>query len=49
MSKEYFVFVGHFETDTLVVENYGGGTYKLDGDKYEEDIKYHANESLTGV
>jgi hypothetical protein len=48
MSKEYFTFVGHFELDTLVVENYGGGTYKLEGDKYEEDIIYHTDKSSIG-
>ena len=47
-TKEYFTFVGHFELDTLIVENYGGGTYKLDGDKYEEDIIYHSFKSSIG-
>jgi hypothetical protein len=39
-SKEYFTYVGHDQVDTLMYDYYGGGTYKLDGNKYEEHILY---------
>jgi hypothetical protein len=35
-SKEYFTYVGHGQQDTIMYDFYGGGTYKLDGNKYEE-------------
>jgi len=39
-SGNYFNFVGQYKTDTNVVDNYGGGTYKLDGNRYEENLLY---------
>jgi hypothetical protein len=36
LSKKHFTFVGHFEADTLTGDNYGWGTYTLNGNKYEE-------------
>jgi hypothetical protein len=51
-SKEYFSFVAHFEnkldTGVYVYEGYGAGTYKLNGDKYEETIIYHNQKDLVG-
>jgi hypothetical protein len=48
LSKEYFAFVGHFELDTIISENYGGGTYKLEGDRFEEGVIYHASKASIG-
>lgn len=40
-SKEYSTFVGHFQIDSLAQDIYGGGTYKLEGNRYEETLLYH--------
>jgi hypothetical protein len=45
-SKEYFTFVGHFDTDTVSPDVYGAGTYTLNGNKYEEHIMFHNVKSL---
>jgi hypothetical protein len=51
-SKRYWTFVGHFEskldTGIYIYEGYGAGTYKLNGDKYEETIIYHNQKDLVG-
>ncbi|HBE43578.1 MAG TPA: hypothetical protein DDW27_20750 [Bacteroidales bacterium] len=47
-SENYYMFVGQFVLDTLIVNNYGYGTYTLDGNKFEEIVKLHANESRIG-
>ena len=39
-SNGNFTFVGHFSVDTLVHDNYGGGTFTLDGERYEENVLY---------
>jgi hypothetical protein len=39
-SKGNFTFVGHYSLDTLTHDNYGGGTYTLEGDRYEENVLY---------
>jgi hypothetical protein len=47
-SKEYFTFVGQYKLDTIITDNYGGGKYKLEGDRYEEDVTYHASKEYVG-
>ena len=47
-SENHYIFVGKFVLDTLIVNNYGYGTYKLDGNKFEEVVRLHANESRIG-
>ena len=47
-SKDYCVFVGHFEMDT-VANRFGGGTYKYEGNKFEFNRQYHVTESLVGT
>jgi len=49
-TKGYFAFVGRYksEGDTTFTDSYGGGRYKLDGDRYEEIIQYHAWTSNVG-
>lgn len=37
-SGNHFMFVARVKMDTTVTDNYGVGTYKLDGNKYEEHI-----------
>jgi hypothetical protein len=39
-SKNNFTFVGHYSLDTLTHDNYGGGTYNLKGDRFEENVLY---------
>ena len=47
-TENNFVFVGHYKNDTSFFDNYGGGTYKLEGNKYEESIQYHADTISVG-
>jgi hypothetical protein len=47
-SKKHFMFVGHFEADTLSGDNYGWGTYTLNGNKYEEHEVQHSAKSYMG-
>jgi hypothetical protein len=35
-SQQYFVFRGRYQADTTISDNFGGGTYKIDGNHYEE-------------
>ena len=46
--KNYFISVGRLEVDTLVFNAYVGGKYTLDGNKYVEDIMYHALKESVG-
>jgi len=39
-SKETLTYVGHYNLDSLTHDNYGGGTYVLEGDRYEENLLY---------
>jgi hypothetical protein len=39
-SRENVTFVGHYNLDTLTHDNYGGGTYTLKGNRYEENLLY---------
>jgi len=48
-SKEYFTYVGHDQQDTMMYDLYGGGTYKLDGNKYEEHILYSSYKPHVGT
>ena len=47
-SKEYFTVVGHYEMGTNVSENYVGGKYKLDGNRYEEELMYFTKDLSIG-
>jgi hypothetical protein len=47
-SKDYFVFAGRFKIDTAFSDNSGGGRYKLQGNRYEEDIQYHTETTAVG-
>ena len=41
-SEHNFVFVGRFKQDTIFTDSYGGGTYTLEGNRYEEYVQYHS-------
>jgi hypothetical protein len=47
-SKGHVLFVGWFKSDTTVMDSYGGGTYKLDGNQYEETLQFHVWKSAVG-
>jgi hypothetical protein len=48
-SGNHFIFVGKYEVDTATSYRYGVGTFTLDGNIYEEDIKYHFDEAYEGT
>lgn len=43
-SEKNFSFIGQWKQDTIIKDFYGGGTYKLEGNKYEENIVYHFSQ-----
>jgi len=43
------MFVGRFQSDTTYTDNFGGGKYTLDGNKYEEEIIYNSNTGYVGA
>jgi len=47
-TKNHFIFVGRYKKDTTFVDNYGGGTYTLDGNHYQETILYHVVTEWVG-
>jgi hypothetical protein len=40
--------IGRFKHDTTVINLYFGGTYKLEGDRYEETVLYHWIPDVVG-
>ncbi|MBN2481769.1 MAG: hypothetical protein JXB19_08520 [Bacteroidales bacterium] len=48
-SKEHFVFVGWYRNDTMEMDNFGGGTYMLEGTGYQEEILYHTAKDWIGT
>jgi hypothetical protein len=43
-SEKNFSFVGQWKQDTVIRDFYGGGTYKLEGNRYEENVVYHFSQ-----
>jgi hypothetical protein len=50
-SKSHFLFVGRYERkkDTTFIDNYGGGTYKLDGAHCDESYVYFVDQKMVGT
>lgn len=48
-SDEHFVFAGQFKVGNKEIDNFGGGTYTLDGSAYIETIVYHTNKQWIGT
>lgn len=48
-SDGHFLFVGRFQNDTSYTDNFGGGKYTLDGNRYEEEIVYHSRKDYIGA
>jgi hypothetical protein len=44
----HFAFVGRYVSGKDTTDNFGGGTYTLEGKNYTESIKYHVAKSLVG-
>lgn len=49
LTANRFNFVGHYDLDTALYDNYGGGTYKLDGTHCEESYLYFGEKSMVGT
>jgi hypothetical protein len=47
-SENHFLSVGQIKMDTTFMDIYVGGTYKLEGNRYEESILYHVNKKAVG-
>ncbi len=47
-SYNYYVCVDGFIRNDEVNNSYAGGTYTLNGNRYQENIKYHAKKSAVG-
>jgi len=46
-SEKNFSFIGQWQQDTIIRDFYGGGTYKLEGTRYEETEIYHWSRPKT--
>ncbi len=44
----YWMFVGEYTQDTITDQNFGGGSYTLEGLVYKETIKYHSSADYVG-
>lgn len=49
LSEGHFVFVGRFTVGSKEIDNFGGGTYTLEGSQYIETILYHVNKKWIGT
>lgn len=48
-SEHNFNYVGRFKFDTTFIDHFGGGTYTLDGNRYEESIIYDYKKDAVGA
>ena len=48
-SANSFVWVGRYQKDTTFSDNYGGGTYKIDGNRLEQKITFSVDPSMIGT
>jgi hypothetical protein len=46
--NNYWMFVGEYTLDTITDNNFGGGSYTLEGLVYKETIKYHSSADYVG-
>jgi hypothetical protein len=47
-SEKNFMFVGRWTQDSVTIDNYGFGTYILNGKEYEETVHYHFMKEYQG-
>lgn len=48
-AKNHFLWVGHYKTDTILWDNFGGGTYTLQGNKLEDKIEFSEAKDWIGT
>jgi hypothetical protein len=48
-AKEHYNWVGRYKLDTSFIDNFGGGTYTLEGNKLEVKIQYYGNPERAGT
>lgn len=48
-SKNHELFVGRYKKDSTFHDNCGGGTYKLDGNHFEESFLYFPDQKIVGT
>jgi len=48
-SDEHFVFVGRFKVNDRQIDNFGRGTYTLQGLQYSKTITCHSNKQWVGT
>jgi hypothetical protein len=48
-SGRHFSFVGRYRVDTTTSYRFGTGTFRLEGNRYEEDILYHFDPAYEGI
>jgi len=47
-TNDHFAFMGAYKSGKKVRDNYGAGTYTLNGNLYNETITYHVAKNLIG-
>ena len=47
-TNDHFAFMGTYKSGKKVLDNYGAGTYTLNGNLYNETIIYHVDKKLVG-
>jgi hypothetical protein len=47
-TEHHFNYVGLFKHDTTFLDHFGGGTYTLDGNRYEENIIWDYKKDVVG-
>jgi len=45
----HFSVVGKLTSDSLVINHYVGGTFSLDGEKYQENVEFHTFPENNGT
>lgn len=48
-AREHYNWVGRYKLDTAYIDNFGGGTYTLDGNKLEVNLIYYGNPDRAGT
>lgn len=47
-SESHFSAMGRYMHDTILIESFGAGTYKLEGNRYEESYLLHYKKKWVG-
>jgi hypothetical protein len=49
IAKNHFLWAGRYKKDTTFVNNWGGGTYALDGNRLEDTFLFCVDQSMVGT